>query len=75
MRLEPEVWDALREVCLREGTELSVLVRRIEVGTAPGGRTSAVRVFLLGYFREAATAEGHRLARHGDGDANFPVVR
>jgi predicted DNA-binding ribbon-helix-helix protein len=65
MRLEPEVWDALREVCLREGIELRDLIQRVEEGTDEGGRTSAVRVYVLQYFRAAATESGHRLAGHG----------
>ncbi len=60
MRLEPEVWDALREICLREGTELRDLIQRIEKSAGAGGRTSAVRVYVLTYFRTAATNEGHR---------------
>ena len=65
MRLEPEVWDALREICLREGTDLRALIRRIEKTTSAGGRTSAVRVYVLTYFRAAATNEGHRSTGHG----------
>lgn len=65
MRLEPEVWDALREICLREGLELRDLIQQIERGTDEGGRTSAVRVFVLSYFRNAATETGHRAAGHG----------
>jgi predicted DNA-binding ribbon-helix-helix protein len=64
MRLEPEVWDALREICLREGIELRELIRQVEASAGPGGRTSAVRVHVLQYFRAAATDEGHRLAGH-----------
>jgi predicted DNA-binding ribbon-helix-helix protein len=66
MRLEPEVWDALREVCLREGIELRELIRNVERTTTAGGRTSAVRVHVLQYFRAAATPEGHALAGHGN---------
>jgi predicted DNA-binding ribbon-helix-helix protein len=65
MRLEPEVWDALREICLREGLELRELIKQVEQTAAPGGRTSAVRVHVLQYFRTAATHEGHILAGHG----------
>jgi predicted DNA-binding ribbon-helix-helix protein len=65
MRLEPEVWDALREICLREGLELRELIKQVELTAAPGGRTSAVRVYVLQYFRAAATHEGHVLAGHG----------
>jgi predicted DNA-binding ribbon-helix-helix protein len=65
MRLEPEVWDALREICLREGIELRDLIQRVEQTTDEGGRTSAVRVHVLQYFRAAATEAGHRQAGHG----------
>ncbi len=65
MRLEPEVWDALREICLREGIELRDLIQRVEQTTDEGGRTSAVRVHVLQYFRAAATETGHRAAGHG----------
>ncbi len=65
MRLEPEVWDALREICLREGIELRDLIQRVEQTTDEGGRTSAVRVHVLQYFRAAACESGHRAAGHG----------
>ena len=65
MRLEPEVWDALRDICLRERLDLRELLRRIEGPGGEGGRTSAVRVYVLQYFRAAATEDGHRLAGHG----------
>jgi predicted DNA-binding ribbon-helix-helix protein len=65
MRLEPEVWEALREICLREGIELRDLIRNAEQNAGEGGRTSAVRVFILQYFRSAATEDGHRNAGHG----------
>jgi predicted DNA-binding ribbon-helix-helix protein len=65
MRLEPEVWDALREICLREGMDLGELIQRIEETGDEGGRTSAVRVHALQYFRAAATNDGHRAAGHG----------
>lgn len=65
MRLEPEVWEALREICLREDIELRELIRRVEPVGNDGGRTSAVRVFVLQYFRQAATEHGHLLAGHG----------
>ena len=65
MRLEPELWDALLEICERERQDLSTLVRRVEKEGHPGGRTSAVRVFILAYFRGAATEAGHVSAGHG----------
>ena len=65
MRLEPELWDALLEISDREGRDMSSLVRKIEATDHPGGRTSAVRVFVVAYFREAAIEEGHAAALHG----------
>ncbi len=65
MRLEPELWAALEEICHRELMTLADLVRAIEQRRHPGGRTSAVRVFVLNYFRDAASEDGHRTAGHG----------
>lgn len=65
MRLEPELWDALEEICTREALSLTEVVKQIERVGHPGGRTSAVRVHVLAYFRRAATDAGHRIAGHG----------
>lgn len=65
MRLEPELWDALSEICRRERISPSELCRRIERAGIPGGRTSAMRVWILRYFRAAATEAGHLEAGHG----------
>ena len=53
MRLEPELWEALAEIGRREQQSLNSLVQQIEAAGHPGGRTSAVRVFLVEYFRNA----------------------
>jgi len=65
MRLEPELWDALLEICERESQDVSALVRRVEEAGHSGGRTSAVRVFIVSYFRTAATESGHAASNHG----------
>lgn len=65
MRLEPELWDALYEICQREQVPIGEIVRRVEARGDPGGRTSAVRVFVIQYFRTAATEQGHTEAGHG----------
>ncbi|MBN9560671.1 MAG: ribbon-helix-helix domain-containing protein [Alphaproteobacteria bacterium] len=65
MRLEPELWDALYEICQREQVPIGEIVRRVESRGDPGGRTSAVRVFVIQYFRAAATEQGHAEAGHG----------
>ena len=65
MRLEPEIWDALQEICKRERVALGDLVQKVEGRGGEGGRTSAIRVFAFQYFRSAATDEGHATAGHG----------
>ena len=70
LRLEPEMWDALEEIAKREGVRVSDVVSRIDRelrgGSLQGsGLTARVRVFVLGYFRAAATENGHRNAGHG----------
>lgn len=65
MRLEPELWDALREVCRREDLSPGEVVKIAERQFRRAGRTSAVRVHLLQYFRAAATEQGHDQAGHG----------
>ncbi len=65
MRFEPEIWEALQEICRREQIGMGELIRRIEQEGHAGGRTSAVRVHVLQYFRDAATEEGHAQAGHG----------
>ncbi len=65
MRLEPELWDALYEICQREQLPIGEVVRRAEAQNGKGGRTSAVRVYLLTYFRAASTEAGHADAGHG----------
>lgn len=65
MRLEPELWDALGEICQREGRDMHDLIRSVDASRYAGGRTSAVRVFIVSYFRDATTEPGHLAAGHG----------
>lgn len=65
MRLEPEIWEALLEICAREKMGMGELVRKVDDEREIGGRTSAIRTFTFNYFKKAVTEEGHRSARHG----------
>lgn len=62
IRLEPEMWDALQEICLREGRSIHEVCSEIDRLRQQSGLTAGVRVFILNYFREAATEEGHAQA-------------
>ena len=67
IRLEPEMWDALAEIAKRENVSVSDVVSRIDRNARHrgSGLTARVRVFVLGYFRAAATEQGHMNAGHG----------
>ena len=53
------MWDALNEICLREGRSVHDICTEIDRQRAQSGLTAGVRVYILRYFREAATEEGH----------------
>ena len=65
LRLEPDMWLALFEVSAREKKSLHRLCSDISRKRGPNSLTSAVRLYLLNYFRAAATEAGHAKARHG----------
>jgi len=67
IRLEPVMWTALHDVCAREQRSLNALVTDIADGRAESSLTASIRVYLLSYFRDAATDDGHRRAGHGIG--------
>jgi len=68
VRLEPEMWTGLSEICRREHATPH------EVCSAIAGHkientslTAAIRVFVMRYFRAAATEDGHAKVGHGHG--------
>lgn len=65
MRLEQEMWEALREICRREELTVHELCTLIDDRRGLSSLTAATRVFTLMYFRAAATDEGHATAGHG----------
>ena len=68
IRLEPDMWNALREICRREHVTIHEVATVVSVRKAAGSSlTAAMRVFVMAYFRMAATEEGHSLAGHGPG--------
>jgi len=65
LRMEREIWDALGEICAREEKNIHNICTQIENGRHNSNRTSAIRAFIISYYRRAATDEGHRKAGHG----------
>jgi predicted DNA-binding ribbon-helix-helix protein len=58
------MWDALNEICTREGRSVHDICTEIDRQRRQSGLTSGVRVYIVTYFREAATEEGHARASH-----------
>jgi predicted DNA-binding ribbon-helix-helix protein len=53
MRLEPEMWDAIAEICAVEDISINILIGKATRGR-DADRTSAVRVYILKYYRTLA---------------------
>ncbi|NBX74755.1 MAG: hypothetical protein EBZ69_05255 [Alphaproteobacteria bacterium] len=72
MRLEPEMWEALADIGLRERANVHEICTAVAARKHPDASlTAAIRVFIMAYFRAAATHEGHTRAGHG---AGLPVL-
>jgi predicted DNA-binding ribbon-helix-helix protein len=67
VRLEPEMWTALREIARRENCKIHDICSLIQMRKNPDtSLTAAIRVFLMLYYRAAATEDGHGRAGHGN---------
>ncbi len=72
VRLEPEMWNALRDIARREGCSMHDICSLINIRKNPRtSLTGAIRVFLMLYYRAASTEEGHLRAGHG----NFETMK
>jgi predicted DNA-binding ribbon-helix-helix protein len=66
IRLEPQIWDSVAEICRREFCTLHDVCSYVAVRKSPhSSLTSSLRIFILDYFRASATEDGHRSAGHG----------
>ena len=70
VRLEPEMWRALKEISTRENCSIHELCSLISFRkNKRTSLTAAIRVFLMLYFRAATTEDGHGKAGHGSFDS------
>lgn len=70
VRLEPEMWSGLSEICRRERASLHEVCTAVSMHKAGNtSLTAAIRVFVMAYYRAAASEEGHVKAGHGYGMA------
>ncbi len=67
VRLEPEMWREIKNISVRENCTIHDLCSLISLRkNERTSLTAAIRVFLMLYFRSAATEEGHKKVGHGD---------
>lgn len=68
VRLEPEMWNGLTEIRRRERATLHEICTAVaQSKNENASLTAAIRVFIMAYYRTAATEEGHTRAGHGQG--------
>lgn len=67
VRLEPEMWRSLKEISRREKCTIHDVCTMVFLCKKPlSSLTASIRVFLMLYYKAAATEEGHEKARHGN---------
>jgi predicted DNA-binding ribbon-helix-helix protein len=68
IRLEPQIWDTLAEICRREFCTTHDVCSYVAGQRPPhGSLASSLRIFILSYFHTCATEDGHQRAGHGQG--------
>ena len=66
VRLEPGMWQGLMEICRRERASMHEVCSAVSMAKGKStSLTAAIRVFIMAYYRMAATEEGHTKAGHG----------
>jgi len=69
VRLEPDMWSALREIAEREKCRIHDVCTLVHLRKRGGtSLTAAIRVFIMLYYKAASTEEGHVRAGHGNFD-------
>ena len=68
VRLEPRIWDILAEICRREFCTTHDVCSFVADRRPPhASLSSALRVFILDYFHQSSTEDGHSRVGHGQG--------
>ncbi len=66
VRLEPDMWNGLTELCRRQRTTLHDICTQVaQAKDTDTSLTAAIRVYIMNYYRLAATEDGHLKAGHG----------
>jgi predicted DNA-binding ribbon-helix-helix protein len=67
VRMEEQMWRALQSITKREQCSIHDLCSLVVNSKKKAiSMTASLRIFIMMYFKAAATEEGHRRAGHGD---------
>lgn len=67
IRLEKHMWQALKDIAAREQCTIHDICTVIHDKHSPSTTfTAAMRVFIMLYYKAAATEDGHAIAGHGN---------
>jgi len=53
LRMEPLLWDSLKDICEREGCTLNQLCTMIDQRRGEANLTASLRIFIVSYYRSA----------------------
>ncbi len=61
------MWSALKDISTRESCSIHDICSLVHLRKKPAASlTAAIRVFLMLYYKAAATEDGHEKVGHGD---------
>ncbi|AWK86376.1 hypothetical protein DEW08_09090 [Azospirillum thermophilum] len=58
LRMEPYIWESLKEICEREGMTLNEICTQIDQRKGEANLTASIRVFIVSYYRTAIGVRG-----------------
>lgn len=58
LRMEPYIWDSLKEICERERLTLNEICTEIDQRRGDANLTASIRVFIVSYYRTAIGSRG-----------------
>jgi len=74
LRMEPLLWDSLKDICEREGCTLNELCTMIDSRRGSANLTASIRVFIVSYYRQAVANSPQRSGFGEDGGMS-PALR
>ena len=72
LALEQQVWDAILEICSREDLTLDELCAHVADRRVNSSVSSAIRVFLLTYYRQISSSLERGQSLHIHDESNSP---